>query len=204
MLRICRTCKVEYEGDPGSTLCPACVRAQRSSTIRDRVCRGCGVTLPGGPRAWYCLDCRQERQRQHSREAHQRAKAGNTRKLGSEDICVICGDSYTVAGSRQRYCPRCAPAAYAESDRRQALEYYTAHRDPDKRRADRQRHAAELVCVVCGMAYVPKDSSKTCSPECSAQLAKQNAAKWEKAHRDARNQSQRARYHKKKEDNNSD
>lgn len=111
MRRICRTCKVEYEGDPGSTLCPACVKAQKATTIRTRVCRTCGAEFPGGPRAWYCPGCRSDRQREQSRDAKRRKAAGKTRAIGSTDTCTICGNAYTVNSGRQRYCPDCAPDA---------------------------------------------------------------------------------------------
>ena len=76
MFRICRTCRIEYDGDPGSTLCPSCVKAGRKTTIRDRTCRTCGTTFPGGPRAWYCPDCRADRQKKQAQEAYRRKASG--------------------------------------------------------------------------------------------------------------------------------
>ena len=202
MLRICRKCRVEYQGDPGSSLCPACVKADRTSTIRDRVCRTCGATFLGGPRAWYCPTCRIDRQKAQDREAKRRKAEGKTRAIGSEDICTICGNPYTVASGLQRYCPKCAPAAWAEADRQQGRDYYTAHRDPVARKAQRKAHAADLLCAVCGKPYKPTDASHTCSLACSAKLQKQTAASWEKAHREQRNQYQKKRRNAKKENNN--
>ena len=187
MLRICRKCRVEYDGDPGSTLCPSCVKEGRKNTICDRTCRTCGTVFPGGPRAWYCPDCRADRQRKQSQEAYRRKVSGKTRSIGSTDICTICGKPYTVASGLQRYCPDCAPAAIAEKDRHQAREYYAAHGDPDARRELRQAHAAELLCVVCSKPYRPTDAAKTCSPACSAELARQSNANWERSHKTVRN-----------------
>lgn len=199
MRRICRTCKVEYEGDPGSTLCPACVRAQKSTTIRTRTCRTCGTPFPGGPRAWYCPACRAGRQRAQSRDYHRRKAADKVRAIGSEDLCTVCGKPYAVASGRQRYCPDCAPEAQAAADRQQALAYYAAHRDPDTRREQRKAHAAELLCVICGKPYIPTDASKTCSAACSAELARRSCARWESNHKPQRNAYRRERYHNKED-----
>ena len=193
MLRICRTCKVEFEGDPGSTLCPACVKAQKSSTIRDRTCRRCGRVFPGGPRAWYCPECRAGRQKDQAREAKRRKAAGKTRCIGSTDICTICGKPYTVASGLQRYCPDCIPAAYAEADRQQGRAWYAANGDPDARRDLRQSHTAELLCIVCGKSYKPRDSSVTCSPACATTHRREQGRKFETTHREERNIQHRKR-----------
>ena len=200
MLRICRICKVEYEGDPGSTLCAACVRAQKSTTIRSRVCRTCGISFPGGPRAWYCPACRADRKKATGRAYHQRAAAGQVRKLGSEDICAICGKPYTVTGGLQRYCPNCAPEAIREADRAAGRAWAAQNAPPEERKALRKAHAAELTCRICCKPFRPHDTSQTCSPECSAQLAKVNAANWEKNHKAERNRYHRERLEKNKEE----
>lgn len=190
MLRICRQCATEYDGKPGSTLCPSCVAANKRTTIRDRICRECGKIFPGGPRAWYCPTCRAERTRKQNRKY--KAK-GTQRPLGSIDLCVICGGEYIVNGSRQRYCPACAPDATKAADRQQALEWYSANGDPDQRRQLRQAHTADLRCVICGKTFKPIDSSITCSKECSAALTKRHNAEYERTHREERNKQQRAR-----------
>ena len=186
MLRICRNCRIEYDGAPGSTLCPSCVKEERKSTIRDRTCRTCGIIFPGGPRAWYCPDCRAARQKEQNREYHRRTVTGTARAIGSEDICTICGTSYTVNSGRQRYCPTCASGAWKESDRRQGREYYAAHGNPDARRELRQAHTAELLCEVCRKPYKPISTAKACSPACSAELARRNSSNWERSHKDER------------------
>lgn len=200
MLRICRTCKVEFEGSPGSTLCPSCVKAQKSSTIRDRTCRTCGRVFPGGPRAWYCPECRSERQKEQKRDYHRRSCAGKTRPIGSEDLCILCGKPYTVVSGLQRYCPDCAPGALAETDRQQGRAWYAANGDPDARRELRQTHTAELLCVICGKPYRPTSTAITCSPACSRELRQRNAASWENSHKEQRNQYRRDRRKAQKED----
>ena len=191
MKRICRICQTQYDGDPGSTLCPDCVSEQKKTTVRIRVCRACGTTFPGGPRAWYCPDCRAERKRQQQLDYAKRASSGNVRHIGSVDICIRCGESYEVSSGNQRYCPSCAPIAWAEADRAQALEYYNAHADPDARRQQRAAHTSEICCAVCGKPFVPTSPSITCSAACSDRLAKINSATWEKAHR-----QERTKYHR--------
>lgn len=199
MLRICRTCKVEYEGGPGSTLCPACVKAQKSTTIRTRVCRTCGVAFPGGPRAWYCPDCRRERKRVQKNQANARARAGTTRKLGSEDLCVVCGGKYTVKSGNQHYCPGCAEEAVRVIDRQQSKDWNAANTTPEVRRELRQAQAAELLCVICGRPYVPNSASLTCSAECAVKNRRRKRKAWEKENTDALNAYQRDRYAKKLE-----
>ena len=176
MLRICRKCGNRYEGDPGSTLCPTCVRAQKSSTIRNRTCRNCGITFPGGPRAWYCPACRAERQAAQSREYHLRKNAGNTR-------------------------PKCAPEAIRAIDRTQATVWFTQNTSPVTRRTQRKASTAEIPCKICGKLFKPHNVSKTCSPECSAALTKLNSAAWEATHKHQRNQYRRELAKSKKENN---
>lgn len=62
MKKICKYCGAGYDGDPGSSACPDCVRKQRQTSIRQRICRQCGIEFPGGPRAWYCPECRRRNQ----------------------------------------------------------------------------------------------------------------------------------------------
>lgn len=189
MLHICRQCNVQYEGSPGSSLCPECVAKNRKSVIRDRTCRGCGSTFPGGPRAWYCPDCRLERQK----EAKRRYIHGAARPIGSTDLCAVCGGSYTVNSGRQRYCPACAKDATKAVDRIQAREWYGKNGNPQRRREQRQAGAAPLTCVVCGVAFCPKDASITCSAECSRELQRRYSKQYEASHRAERNAAQRKR-----------
>lgn len=201
MKRICKYCGAGYDGDPGSTACPECVKKLRSSTIRDRICRACGATFPGGPRAWYCPTCRADRRR----EADRRYKhSGPSRKIGSTDICQICGNPYTVVSGLQKYCPDCAPDAVRTIDRAQSKAWAAEHLDPKQRREARQTCTAPLLCAVCGKPFLPDDASHTCSKACQSIYARQRASKWEKTHREHRNQYHRELYRKKKEDNHDD
>ena len=101
-----------------------------NSRLKPKTCTICQNEIIGGPMAKYCPACRAERIRQRDREKHQRKLAGTIRKLGSIDLCVICGEKYTVNNGTQKYCPACR---IVEFKRRRyelwAVEYYN---DPVK------------------------------------------------------------------------
>ncbi|MDR1131615.1 MAG: hypothetical protein LBL15_04270 [Oscillospiraceae bacterium] len=133
----------------------------------NRICRQCGRSFAGGPRAWYCPDCRSERQKKQRKEHKRRAKLGQARKLGETiSSCEICGKPYIVSGALQRSCPVCAPAAVAEIDREQGLEYYA-----DRKEAINPARYAALrkttACVVCGKEFPANGKrTNTCSGAC--------------------------------------
>lgn len=204
MKRICKYCGAEYSGDPGSTACPGCVAKNRINVIRDRICRACGVTFPGGPRAWYCPDCRAERRRETDRKNKQAAKLGATRKIGSTDLCVVCGKPYIVASGLQKYCPTCAPEAVKAIDRLQSIAWNRQNTTAAGRREERQSYTAAIHCRTCGKSFVPDTPGYACSKECQIAYAKAQMAKWERQNREYRNQYRRERYRKKKEDNKND
>lgn len=138
--------------------------------IYKRTCRECGAVFDGGPRAWYCPLCRVERRRTASRLGKRREARGLTRKIGSIDKCEICGGEYKVKSARQRYCPDCACAAWAEADREQSLAYYEDHKDEinPKRKAQRKKDTETRICIVCGQPFqsvYPRQ--KTCDEECA-------------------------------------
>lgn len=190
MQRICRQCAAQFEGAPDASLCPDCVTRNRKNVIRDRTCRGCGITFPGGPRAWYCPDCRRERQRiSNAKRRHN----GTARPLGSTDTCTVCGSSYVVTSSRQRYCPACAEDACKAADRAQAREWYARNGNPHQRKQRRSAATAQIPCKICGKPFTPHDASATCSPVCSRELHRQQAQQYEAAHREERNAYQRDR-----------
>lgn len=197
MLRVCRKCRIEYDGAPGSTLCPSCVREGRKTSIRDRTCRACGATFPGGPRAWYCPRCRRERKRIQKNQANARARSGTTRKLGSEDCCIVCGDLYIVKSGNQHYCPNCAVEAVRVIDRQQSKDWNAANTTPEGRRELRQAQTAELLCIVCGKPYAPNSKSLSCSPECAAEYHHRKRRAWEAENAAALNAYQRSRRTKK-------
>ena len=125
------------------------------------------------------------------RESNERRKAGATRKLGSPDICIVCGESYVVSGSNQRYCPSCAQKAVAAIDHQQGRQYGSDHKAD--RQARRQAAKAEIACAICGKCYIPKSGASTCSPECARMLRQRSASAWEAAHAEDRNAYHRQR-----------
>lgn len=202
MLKICKYCGKQYSGDPGSTACPECAKASISTVVLDRVCRECGATFPGGPRAWYCPKCRAARKRQQSVEFKRRKRAGQVRKIGSKDACIVCGKEYTVAGGKQKYCPDCAPEAVAAIDRAQGIAWNAEHLPPDLRREMRQKSSALIPCVICGKMFRPGSGAPlTCSGACADELRKKRQAEYERTHKAERNAYHKAR-RKSKEENN--
>lgn len=188
MRRLCKYCGAEYDGDPGGSCCPDCAFDQRRTSVRDRVCTRCGVVFPGGPAARYCPDCRRERKSETNRQYRERLAAGNVRTIGSTSICEVCGLPYIVEGGLQKYCPKCAPEAVRQIDRAASRRWSADNVTPEQRREERQAASAPVRCDVCGRLFVPSDSSRTCSAECSAELHRRQAAQWERDHRQERNQ----------------
>lgn len=190
MKKICKYCGAGYDGDPGSSACPDCVRKQRQTSIRQRICRQCGIEFPGGPRAWYCPECRRARKR----EASRRYKAnGPARPLGSIDQCQVCGADYIVASGSQKYCPACAAEAVRKLDNAQSRRWNAENTTPEERQAVRRAATAQIPCAICGKLFTPKGKAKTCSPECKKALQKQTMAATEKRNRESRNQYHRER-----------
>ncbi len=184
MLRICKYCGKQYDGDPGSSCCPQCVVEQRKTSVRQRICVECGRSFCGGPAARRCPECRAERIREQNRRYK---REGPQRRRGSTDYCVRCGKPYIVESGTQHYCPECAPGAYRELDRAASLRWERENTTPEERKQVRQAASAERICAVCGKAFVPRDASITCSKECSRALAKARNAQFEQEHRAARN-----------------
>lgn len=165
---------VQATGEIG--LCPQChVELKSKSPLAPRICRICGATFQGGPRAWYCPSCREEQKKKTDRDAKARAKAGKTRKIGSTDVCVICGAEYVVNSGRQRYCPKCAPEAIREEARKESRAWIAEHREAHyQRKAERAQN--RRVCKVCGKPYYSATPTVTCSPRCGRILRSYNQA----------------------------
>lgn len=163
----CWNCGAEVKASGQTALCPACRALLASaSTVRLRTCRTCGASFPGGPRAWYCPDCRAERTKAANRASKARARAGKTRKLGSTDICTICGNPYTINSPNQRYCPDCAADAVRQIDQAQSRAWAADHRgemlDRKKERARNRK-----ICVVCGSQFYTGTTAIVCSEKCA-------------------------------------
>ena len=167
MKRICIKCKKIFDGKNYATLCPICATESKKSTYRIRTCLNCGYEFVGAPITKYCPDCMAERKKEQAKESRKRAKLGTIRKLGSIDICSVCGNEYIVNGPKQKYCKDCAEEAYKEVDRIQGREWAANNMNYAQRNADRQSAIAPIVCVVCGKEFYPHTAQITCSPECA-------------------------------------
>lgn len=100
-------------------------------------------------------------------------QTGPVRKLGSTDMCEVCGNTYTVTCGLQKYCPGCAKDAVRAIDRVQSLEYY--HRNKEQiNHVRNQRRRKTNVCVICGKEFLANGKcTNTCSPECHAIIKKE-------------------------------
>lgn len=190
MKKICKYCGNAYDGDPGSSACPDCVAARKLTTIATRTCSICGATFRAGPSSKFCPVCLAERKKE---QAARRRRTGTLRPLGSTDRCQVCGADYIVKSGRQKYCPACSAEAIREKDRQQSRKWNAENTTPEDRKAIRKAASAPVACVVCGKMFIPTDSAKTCSPECSQKNNQKRFAAWEKENREARNAYQRQR-----------
>ncbi len=172
----CKRCGRIIETDKQKSYCDDCRTAiKRESVLRDRICDSCGVAFVGYPRSKYCPSCRYERKKADSRAHKQRERRGQTRKIGSESICEICGKPYTVESGRQRYCPDCAPAAISENVRAQKRAYMADHIVQNQESKARLK-TDRKVCVVCGRTFTSDRVETVCSDECAEKRKK----KWQK------------------------
>lgn len=128
----------------------------------------CGAVFKGGPRAWYCPDCRQARKIMQKRESNARQAAGVSRKLGSVDLCENCGEPYTVASGKQKWCPACREDMNKKVDREQSLAYYYDNKDDINQRRNIKRRAPGKRCEICGRDFYSPTCTKYCSDECRA------------------------------------
>jgi Zn finger protein HypA/HybF involved in hydrogenase expression len=136
-------------------------------SLLPRQCRECGATFPGGPRAWYCPACREERRREASLLYKRQKRRGLIRNLGTLDICAVCGREYEVKGSRQKYCPSCAPEAYKAIDAIQGRIYYYANKDKitPVKNSSRRKERKTTRCIICGKEF-PKHGPALSCPDC--------------------------------------
>ncbi len=75
-------------------------------------------------RAKNCIYCRDKAQAARNR-AYAEKKSGNAMKIGSEQVCPICGKTYTVNSSVQKYCKGCTASKKSAPN----TEYLKGHYD---------------------------------------------------------------------------
>lgn len=163
----CWHCGQIVQANKEVALCPNCrAELKAASTLRQRTCRSCGAEFAGGPRAWHCPNCREERAKAATRAYKARAKSGKVRKIGSTDICQVCGKEYTVESGNQRYCPDCAPEAVRQIDHAQSRAWMAEHREAAAE-LKKERARNRKVCAVCGNIFYSSTPAVTCSGKCA-------------------------------------
>lgn len=196
MIRKCKLCGAEFEGVSRDIKCPAC-RKIRENPIRKFTCKVCGVEFESrATRAFYCPECRIDIAKKRDAEHKRRAAAGVTRKIGSKDICVDCGQEYIVEGGLQKRCPECQEKEH----RRESLERYHEKGGNEQRKERiKNRVEVEIPCIVCGKKFKPFGPQLLCcSPKCSEIHAENLRLAWRKENIDYLHQKNREWYEKNK------
>ncbi|MBO5062773.1 MAG: DUF4279 domain-containing protein [Prevotella sp.] len=92
-------------------------------------CEMCGLEFEtNNTRAKYCIYCRDKVQVQRNRAYAEKNKSGSAVKIGSEQVCPICGKTYTVTSGSQKYCKECT-AGKKRKKSAPNTEYLKGHYD---------------------------------------------------------------------------
>ena len=76
--------------------------------VYTHVCLDCNTEYESeSARRGYCPDCRKERQKQRNREYLERKAKGESRSVGSADICENCGQPFIIKTGSQKLCENC-------------------------------------------------------------------------------------------------
>jgi hypothetical protein len=71
-------------------------------------CEMCGIEFQSkSNRAKYCIYCRDKAQVLRNKAYKEKKLAGEAVAVGSEQVCPICGKTYTVTSGSQKYCKDC-------------------------------------------------------------------------------------------------
>ena len=72
------------------------------------ICLRCSTEYESGSaRRGYCPECRKERQKESNRNYLERKAKGESRSIGSADICEKCGQPYIIKTGSQKLCDSC-------------------------------------------------------------------------------------------------
>ena len=92
-------------------------------------CEMCGLEFEtNNTRAKYCIYCRDKAQAARNRAYAEKKKSGSAVKIGSEQVCPICGKTYTVSSGSQKYCKDCT-ASKKRKKSAPNTEYLKGHYD---------------------------------------------------------------------------
>lgn len=132
-----------------------------------RFCPDCGRLYRAHIKNKRCPVCQAAADKLHALECRRRMAAGKSRSIGSTDLCVVCGNPYTVKSGKQMYCPSCAEQATRERIREHKRAYYHDHYTRDKldaKNAKRRKDWRSEIrqCLVCGKPFNPDTPRQVC------------------------------------------
>lgn len=150
-------------------------------SLIEKQCIDCGKTFLGGCRALRCPDCKIIAMKMASACAWHRRRSGETRHIGSTDLCKVCGKPYTVHSGAQKMCPDCAYQQKLELQR----ELYQKNAETlRKKRKELYRQAspdrtALRTCAICGKPVDPATRRmRYCSDACAKEARTQQIRTW--------------------------
>lgn len=164
-------CGKSFSGSTDCHYCPECAKQKKLDTVvKIRICQECGAEFYGGPRARRCPDCAYKERRKTSR---QQKKTGGKRRIGSIDVCEVCGAEYIVNSGRQKYCSDdCQRKAVLEWQR-EHKKGYSKQSGQDVKKQER-RGAAKKICVYCLRTFASDKPTNLCSDYCRSEQKKLN------------------------------
>lgn len=167
--KVCQVCGKSFYGSQDRFYCPTCAKEKKmDAVIKTRICQDCGTEFSGGPRAKRCPSCA-EKARYETNKRH-RVK-GTNRPMGSIDKCQWCGQEYTVASGRQKYCSeKCQRLAVLAWQRDHKKGYNKSSGQEAKKQ--HRRDDAKRICIYCGQAFSSKTSTNLCSDYCRSEHKK--------------------------------
>ena len=118
-------------------------------------CQICGMEFESpSNRAKYCVYCRDKAQAIRNKAYKEKKLAGLSVTLGSEQICPICGETYTVVSGSQKCCKACAkkltnarkqqPTAQYIKEKYDYIRFNVPKGDGDKIRAYAQENGMTI------------------------------------------------------------
>lgn len=202
-----RYCSTECRLEAGKRYIRKSTGIKRKGAIYTlKTCPDCGAEVMLHGSAYRCPTCQYAVDRQRARESQARYKAGKTRRIGSIDICSVCGKEYTVESGMQKYCPDCREEAALEARRKYARERAKKiQEDPEKKekRNEARRHlmpAHRETCKQCGKDFFTDAYEMYCSQECKDAARNEYIKKYNQEHAAERSASKKRKWAEKKKE----
>lgn len=152
----------------------------RHPPFRMLTCPVCGKVSERPIKSKLCEACQREKDKANNAAYRARAKAGTSRHLGESYPCLACGELYTLTGSKQRYCPRCAAAETTKNIRAYSRAYNAKKREEDPSyfiNLNKARPPKDTIriCPVCGNSFAVSFHHRVyCSDECRQKKKSEN------------------------------